>query len=502
MPSKVLIIDDDITIRRTLKLLLKPEGYIVSTASNGEEGLDKAKQILPDLILLDVMMLDMSGFDVCQLLREDAILIDVPIILITGLDDRQARLKGAKVGADDFITKPFDPIQLLARIRTITRLNRYRRRLDEQEKFSWVVENSNNAYLMLDDNDCIQYANAMARLYLGLSAPDTRDLKNHYPKNLYFLEQVKQYYRCEPEEAWRHWEKRHASKKIDNKRYLVRAETADAKAFWLQVDNVRLPSGQTGLVRLHDITEEMQKSREQKRFQTLISHKLRTPLIDMSALQVLQRLLKKTDVDASIMELLDVALQNSSRLQKQILDILHYVEIANKKEVEKKSYDAGCDLMALIDIMNDIAEILEIHPPNIHLSHALADIKKGDMYLHLDAADVRCIFEKLLSNSQKFHPKLSPLIDINIQIEKNMLQFCVSDDGQHLAPDELHKLWQPYYQSEKYFTGEIAGMGLGLSTVAMLVWNVGGEYTLCNRKDKVGLSVSVSMPFYNNKPAS
>ncbi len=92
-------------------------------ASNGSEALERAKEIIPDLILLDVMMPGMDGFEVCRRLRTNSILAEVPIILITALDDQDSRIQGINAGSDDFITKPFDRLEIRARIRTITRLN-------------------------------------------------------------------------------------------------------------------------------------------------------------------------------------------------------------------------------------------------------------------------------------------------------------------------------------------------------------------------------------------
>ena len=130
--STILIVDDEPSGRDLLKRLLSVEGYQLALASSGPEALTKAAELTPDLILLDVMMPDMDGFEVCRRLRSDPLLAEVPIIIVTALDDNEARLQGLRIGADDFVTKPFDQIELQARVRTITRLNRYRRLLSER----------------------------------------------------------------------------------------------------------------------------------------------------------------------------------------------------------------------------------------------------------------------------------------------------------------------------------------------------------------------------------
>ncbi|MDM8522255.1 response regulator [Desulfococcaceae bacterium HSG8] len=129
---KILIADDEPFVREALEALLFSEGYDLVFAENGQEALEKAAELTPDLILLDVMMPDMDGFKVCRHLRANQHLAEVPIIIVTALDDRDSRLEGIEAGADDFITKPFDRHELRLRIRTITRLNRYRNLLEER----------------------------------------------------------------------------------------------------------------------------------------------------------------------------------------------------------------------------------------------------------------------------------------------------------------------------------------------------------------------------------
>jgi putative two-component system response regulator len=134
MSSLVLIVDDEYVGRETLQSVLEGEGYRLEMAENGWQAIEKAKALLPDVILLDVMMPGMTGFEVCRRIRNDPQVAEIPIIILTALDDRESLLNSLKAGADDFISKPFDRYELRARLIGITRLNRYHKLVQERTK--------------------------------------------------------------------------------------------------------------------------------------------------------------------------------------------------------------------------------------------------------------------------------------------------------------------------------------------------------------------------------
>jgi len=146
MSSMVLIVDDEYIGRETLQSVLEGEGYELEMAENGLQAIEKAKQLLPDVILLDVMMPGMTGFEVCQRIRSDPQIAEIPIIILTALDDRESLLNALKAGADDFISKPFDRYELRARLLGITRLNRYQKLIQERAKRREANAQLLNAY--------------------------------------------------------------------------------------------------------------------------------------------------------------------------------------------------------------------------------------------------------------------------------------------------------------------------------------------------------------------
>lgn len=167
-PATILVVDDEPIGREMLGALLSAEGHQIMFAGDGEEALAKASRLAPDLILLDVMMPNMDGFEVCRRLRADPWLGDIPVIMLTALDDRASRLRAIEAGVDDFVSKPFDRIELRARVRTITRLNRYRRLLLERMKFSRVIELAPDGILIADNTGLILLVNPAMVQLLGV----------------------------------------------------------------------------------------------------------------------------------------------------------------------------------------------------------------------------------------------------------------------------------------------------------------------------------------------
>lgn len=116
VPKNILVVDDEIKIVEVISLYLKNEGYEVVFATNGREAIDKYKSNDIDLIILDLMLPDISGEDVCKEIRE---ISDVPIVMLTAKTDESSVLNGYSLGSDDYITKPFSPKQLVAKVNAL-----------------------------------------------------------------------------------------------------------------------------------------------------------------------------------------------------------------------------------------------------------------------------------------------------------------------------------------------------------------------------------------------
>ncbi|GIV75960.1 MAG: hypothetical protein KatS3mg050_0354 [Litorilinea sp.] len=127
MCAKILIVDDQAVMLKLLSIPLQAEGHTVVTATTGADALAKVRAERPDLVILDIMLPDMSGIEVCQQIREQLHLLDLPIMMLSGRTEVQDKIRGLEAGADEYITKPVDPEEMVVRVRTLLgRLQRLR----------------------------------------------------------------------------------------------------------------------------------------------------------------------------------------------------------------------------------------------------------------------------------------------------------------------------------------------------------------------------------------
>ena len=115
---RILVVDDEERMVRFIRLNLEHDGFQVSEAYNGTQAIERLRDLLPDLVLLDVMLPDIDGFEVLQLIRE---VNDVPVIMLTAKGEEDDRVRGLELGADDYVTKPFSPRELVSRVRAVLR---------------------------------------------------------------------------------------------------------------------------------------------------------------------------------------------------------------------------------------------------------------------------------------------------------------------------------------------------------------------------------------------
>ena len=175
----VLAIDDQLSSLEAMADALTPLGFEVLQAQDGETGLALARERRPDVILLDVMMPGMDGYEVCRRLKADEETSLLPVVFLTGLDSREAKLRGLQAGATDFLTKPFSLVELGVRVRNLASFHRLTQELDDAEKMLFAVARAVEARDESTGEHCERLSQLAARLadHMGLGAEAANTLR-------------------------------------------------------------------------------------------------------------------------------------------------------------------------------------------------------------------------------------------------------------------------------------------------------------------------------------
>jgi len=176
MIGKILIVDDESAARAALEALLRREGFDVRDASDGPSALSACATFRPDLILLDILMPGINGFEVCRRIKATPETRLTPVVLITGLSATEDRIEGINAGADDFLSKPIDINELLARTRSLLRLKQYTDELENAEAVVFTLAQSIEARDPYTRGHCERLADMSARLGARLGIPE-EDIK-------------------------------------------------------------------------------------------------------------------------------------------------------------------------------------------------------------------------------------------------------------------------------------------------------------------------------------
>ena len=470
--SLVLMIAANPSTRTAMTDMLQGTRFVLEFAENVMEGEQKAEDLLPAVIIIDLDPQAFDAYAACRRLRANHLLNGIPIMLLCSRDERDSRAAGLSAGADDFLDKPPDGLELLARLGMLARLSLTGRLLSDLTRFSWMTEHTQEGYLMLDKQGAIHYANERAQNLLNLPGSFI---------GLSFAQVVEQQYMPEPAEAWKSWFEDPAPC------FLIQPEGPTARAVWVVLEALDTPIGAEyqRIVRLRDVTERMSLYHDMRKFHTAIHHKLRTPVSMLyTSMSILKNQMDNMSLE-EIKKMLDSAMRGADRLTEEVRNIVNYLDAPLALNIGQP-----VQLEKMPEMVKNIAR--QLHLQNVILSLP-EDLYSVTVALTYDALEI--ILHELMENSHKFHPTQSPRVEISAQqTEDGFIHIRVADDGLNLSAEQLDWAWLPYFQSEKDFTGEIPGTGLGFPMVATLVWKSGGSLRLRNRSDGPGVIVDLNIP--------
>ena len=263
----ILVVDDQFQNIELLEAYLVLQGYEILKASSGQEALEKLAHNQIDLVLLDVMMPGMSGIEVLKKLRTDEKTKAIPVVMVTVLKETEDKVKALEAGCDDFISKPFDKIELLARVKSILKISYYRRQLEEKEAFKAVVDKVSDGIAICSPDYLIKDSNTAILKYLNITDPAKVNLVETLFKN---------YSVSIRKEALMDLAVTH--KTFD----VVRQKSETAEELYLEVSLNVIKNSAGELLSIVFILRDVTAARVEEFLRqdtlALISHKLRTPL--------------------------------------------------------------------------------------------------------------------------------------------------------------------------------------------------------------------------------
>jgi len=293
---------------------------------------------------------------------------------------------------------------------------------------------------------------------------------------------LKEQVALQPIEAWANW----PDIQGDQELFLVRSESSRASAVWLAVraQSYHMGDEREVLLQLRDVSAERSSQRSVWSFESLISHKLRTPMTQITwGLSFIAQKAERLSPD-KIKEFAAMAGSGVDQLKREIEGILGYLNAPSAAPLGE-----GFPLSRLHGLLREVAAELDIQSVTQGQGNSLT----GNLRLSTRAFEL--MVWELLQNSKKFHPQGQPEIEVRVRHRDSKATLEFWDDGSRLTPEQLQKAFLPYYQGEKGYTGQVPGMGLGLSMIRSLLWEVGGQCSLRNREDREGFVVELQIPY-------
>ena len=453
----ILVVDDQPQNIELLEAFLAPQGYEIVAAASGEEALAKASSG-PDLILLDIMMPAMNGFEVLAKLRAAEPTRLIPVVMVTSLSEVEDRVTALEAGCDDFLTKPVDKVELLARVKSLLRIGYYRRQLDEKEKFAAVIQGMGDGVIVCSIDWVVTELNSSAAKYLNIV-----DGKGKNMLDLLFDGFAPALTREEITNNDR------PSKTFD----LVRKETEQAKAFYLEarLDLIKAPDGKmTNIVAsLRDVTDQRLENQLKTDFLSLISHKLKTPLSGaMGNIELLKGNIFGP-LSAKQMGAVAVVAQNIQKISRLFDRLLFFVTTGQPREKKGKG---SAQLGPAIDQCRQ--QVIAVYPAKkIDFN---SDLPNDLPLLSIGETDLNNLLFELVENAVKFNDKPEAKILLSGKIGPlGFVSLVILDNGPGIPAENYDRIFDRFSQVEKNFTGQVAGLGLGLSLARKLVAEAGGK---------------------------
>lgn len=523
---KILIVEDNIDNLNILSEMLNQRAYIVRRAINGSIALRSINQVSPDLILLDILLPDLSGYDLCQQLKANDQTCDIPIIFISALSDPQEKVKAFEVGGSDYITKPFATAEVFARIQNqlqlkaakaeietlnselekrvqarTTQLSKAKVTLEQQfeelhkadqalkdseARFRALIENTSDIVLLVTSEGIVHYISPSVHRNLGFFPTDLlqKPLKHWiYPTDQpQLIQMLKDSLTLTGRSMTT--ELRWKTLGGDWVVFEVIAQYfADNTGFSGVALNARDISERQRMEAIQRALQQEQKLSQMKlRFFSMTSHEFRTPL---SVIQIAAELLENSVSEGKTVK----NIRNIHRIQSIVQHLTDMLSnILDIARMEAQKLEIKPTLFHLKVFCDDLVEELEA----THQGESRIQV----MFLgqidsvELDEKLLHKILSNLLTNALKYSDS-DQNVEFQINQQEEQVEFKIVDQGIGIPIDLCPYLFEPFQRGEN--VGKIEGSGLGLAIVKKCVDSLDGQINFTSTEQK-GTTFVVTLP--------
>lgn len=474
---RILVVDDEERIREACKMVLEEEGYRVSTADNGELGLQMIEESHFDVILLDLMMPVLSGLDALPKLTENH--PDTAVIVITGYATVEHSIEAMKKGAFDFIPKPFSPDQLRAVVaKSIKYTGALQDISDSKSRLRVLVNRLHDGVMTIDANKRIVLANPAFVHMVGFEGEHARGMMvADVVEESSILGSIEDALAM-PEDTMA--ESYHEVTLMDGDAGAERIVSVYCSPFRSRNGEIL---GATTV--LHDITAQKEMDRMKSDFVSMVSHEIRSPMNSLMAqIKIILDGLagEVTDKQREILERASGKVENLVNLASELLDLA---------KIEAGMVGREMVSLQLADLIQDQVEF-----------HS-AGAQQKDMDIHLEGVEnlpeivgdrqgLEEVFTNLITNAIKYSPEKSSIL-VSAGVEGAHLLVKVKDTGFGIPEEDLAAIFNRFHRVKDKNTREIHGTGLGLAIVKSIVDVHGGSIKV-ESKLEYGTTFTVLLP--------
>ncbi len=487
----ILVVEDNSASLRLLRDILSSAGHRVRPISSGEEALDEIGTELPELILLDICLPGMDGFDVCRQLKSDARTREVPVIFISAMGDTVDKMRAFDVGGQDFICKPYQLQEVLARVRTHLHLYQAEKALKEtqdrleervrertealsesEERYRSITQLALDAIIASDERGRIIDWNRGAETIFGYGREEILGRPIEVLVPVAFRDR----HRSALQGAGKSGEVKLAGKLLE-----MTGLHKDGHEFPLELSlSSWVSRGRTYFSAvLRDITERKrlaehlqrakeraeEASRAKSAFLAAMSHDIRTP---MNAILGMGEVLRESGLNPEQNRVLNILTHAGESLLALINDILDLSKIeAGQLQMENVPFD-------LRELTRGTCHILHQKAETGGLTFQYRLQPDSPRVVVGDPQRLRQILLNLLGNAIKFTKRGGVTLTVE-PVGADHVRFIVSDTGIGIKPENLDRIFNPFQQAEKFISREFGGSGLGLSICSRLVQAMNSE---------------------------